>query len=111
MATTKSDTGHSREIVGLKKIRESVFVCKDVNRGKKRAADRLCRVYVDQGNKKIKMDAYEEIVLIGDLTHPRITPIEEVRGNDEGIAVVYQSNAGNLKGKNWLIKTSDWTRL
>jgi len=44
MATTKSDTGHSREIVGLKKIRESVFVCKDVNRGKKRAADRLCRV-------------------------------------------------------------------
>ena len=45
------------------------------------------------------MDAYEEIVLIGDLTHPRITPIEEVRGNDEGIAVVYQSNAGNLKGK------------
>ena len=45
------------------------------------------------------MDAYEEIVLIGDLKHPRITPIEEVRGNDEGIAVVYQSNAGNLKGK------------
>ena len=53
--------------------------------------------------KEVIEEAREEIELIHNLTrgedrHPRLTPIKELRAVENGCAIFYQSNFGNLKG-------------
>ena len=45
---------------------------------------------------KARDDAIDEIDLIHNLKHPRLTPIDELRANDDGFAIFYATNAGNL---------------
>ena len=52
---------------------------------------------------KVIEEARDEIRLIHNLTrgkdcHPRLTPIKELRAVENGYAIIYQSNYGNLKG-------------
>ena len=52
--------------------------------------------------KEVIEEAREEIELIHNLTrgedrHPRLTPIKELRAVENGCAIFYQSNFGNLK--------------
>ena len=53
--------------------------------------------------KEVIEEAREEIELIHNLTrgedrHPRLTPIKELRAVENGCAIFYQSNFGNLNG-------------
>jgi len=73
--------------------RDSVYVVRDST-----DARQLCRVYA----KEVIEEAREEIELIHNLTrgenrHPRLTPIKELRAVENGCAIFYQSNFGNLK--------------
>jgi len=43
-------------------------------------------------------DFIEELDIVHNLRHPRLTPIEEIRANEEGYVIIYKTNSGNLKG-------------
>ena len=62
--------------------------------------------------KEIIEEAREEIKLIHNLTrgedrHPRLTPIKELRSVENGFAIIYQSNFGNLKGTEKVVPTEN----
>lgn len=89
--------GHENKSNGLyieqRHNRDSVYVVRD-----RTDARQLCRVYA----KEVIEEAREEIELIHNLTrsedrHPRLTPIKELRAVENGCAIFYQSNCGNLK--------------
>ena len=40
----------------------------------------------------------DELYIVHNLRHARMTSIEEVKANDEGYAIIYKTNNGNLKG-------------
>ena len=61
--------------------------------------------------KEVIEEAREEIELIHNLTrgedrHPRLTPIKELRAVENGCAIFYQSNFGNLKGMEKVVSTN-----
>ena len=61
--------------------------------------------------KEVIEEAREEIKLIHNLTHcedrhPRLTPIKELRSVENGCAIIYQSNFGNLKGTEKVVSTN-----
>ena len=53
----------------------------------------------------------DELSVLHNLRHPRLTPIEEVRKSDNVHVIVYRTNSGNLKGKpqNWTNRTFSQT--
>ena len=62
--------------------------------------------------KEVIEEAREEIKLIHNLTrgedrHPRLTPIKELRSVENGCAIIYQSNFGNLKGTEKVVPTEN----
>ena len=62
--------------------------------------------------KEVIEEAREEIKLIHNLTrgedrHPRLTPIKELRSVENGFAIIYQSNFGNLKGTEKVVPTEN----
>lgn len=45
------------------------------------------------------LDEYaDELALIKDLKHPRLTQVDEVRASEDGFAIFYANYAGTLKG-------------
>ena len=66
--------------------------------------------------KEVIEEAREEIELIHNLTrgedrHPRLTPIKELRAVENGCAIFYQSNFGNLKGMKKVVVSANIVML
>lgn len=47
---------------------------------------------------EMTQDFIDELELVHNLRHERLTPIEEIRQNEEGYVIIYRTNRGNLKG-------------
>lgn len=47
----------------------------------------------------MNQDFIDELNIVHNLRHERLTPIEEIRANEEGYVIIYKTNCGNLKGK------------
>lgn len=73
----------------LCQLGERVFVIRDPKLG----VDRLCKIHRGEMNQEF----IDELYIVHNLRHARMTSIEEVKANDEGYAIIYKTNNGNLK--------------
>lgn len=73
--------------------RDNVFIVRDP----KKRCERLCKVYLDVRGDQTLDEYAEELAIIKDLKHPRLTQVDEIRKSNDGFAIFYANYAATLK--------------
>lgn len=84
------------ELIGRRDAtKDNVYLVRDPQQ----RCEKLCRVYQNVRGDQTLDEYADELALIKDLKHPRLTQVDEVRASEDGFAIFYANYAGTLKEK------------